>query len=99
MALDTPGTVYLIHFHKPYLHCNHYIGWTGLGIDERMKRHGGSGGASLLRACKRKGIKYTVVRTWAGGTPALEIALKKRKNAKQYCPVCNPEKYMNNGAK
>lgn len=87
------GTVYLIHFSRPYKGTQHYIGWTGIGIEERMKRHNGERGACLLKACTKSGIDFSVVRQWENKDFSFEQLLKRTKNAKRFCPICNPEKY------
>lgn len=32
------GTIYLLHFSKPYKHARHYIGYTD-DLDKRLARH------------------------------------------------------------
>jgi predicted GIY-YIG superfamily endonuclease len=92
MAKTDIGTVYLIHFDKPYKHCRHYIGWTNLPEGERFNRHKNGNGSKLLRAVNKAGIEYKIVRTWENVSFEFEQKLKKRKNASQLCPVCIAEK-------
>lgn len=89
------GTVYLIHFDALYRHCRHYIGFTELTIEQRLERHKGSRGARLLRAVMQAGINFNIVRTWENKTIEFERKLKNQKNSKKFCPICNPEKYLN----
>jgi len=90
---DDLGTVYLIHFERPYKGTQHYIGWTGLNMHDRLKRHKGERGACLLRACSQSGIDFHIVRAWQNKPFTFEQQLKKRKKARLFCPICNPEGY------
>ena len=82
------GTIYLVHFARPYRHARHYLGWTAAeSVDARLARHRRGEGARLLRALVLAGIEFDVVRTWPGGRTE-ERALKRRKNAPRLCPVC-----------
>jgi hypothetical protein len=43
------GTVYLLHFDRPYRHARHYLGWTAdETVDARLARHRAGGGARLI---------------------------------------------------
>jgi predicted GIY-YIG superfamily endonuclease len=79
-------TVYLIHFEYPFWHAQHYLGYTA-NLSRRVEQHRNGTGAKLLKAVTKRGISWDVVRTWPGG-PALERALKNRKNSRELCPVC-----------
>ena len=82
------GTVYLIHFDRPYKHARHYIGWAlGRDIDKRMAKHRSGTGARLLRVLKEQGIGWSVVQTWPDATRKVERKLKNR-GACRICPVC-----------
>lgn len=83
--------VYLIHFHEKLHHAQHYIGSASAGLVRRIKEHRNGSGARILNVLNDKGIKYSVVRTWDGGVE-LERKLKRRKNAKNLCPICSPDK-------
>lgn len=89
--------VYLIHFDKPYKHALHYIGFTKLGLEKRIEKHGTSQGAKLLLVLKQNAIGFKVVRTWSEGTRTFERKLKNRKNAKKICPICSPERATQRG--
>lgn len=83
--------VYLLHFSRPLHHACHYIGFCAdSGLYRRLKRHRRGNGARLLRACNLAGIGYVIARRWPGADRAFERRLKRRKNAAQLCPVCNP---------
>lgn len=90
--------VYLIHFEKPYYRAQHYIGYTK-DINARLIIHWKGNGSPLLKAVKKAGIKYSVVRMWGDADGNFERKLKKRKKARELCPICNPKSYMNNGVK
>jgi len=86
--------VYLIHFDRDYKGCCHYLGFCKDGnMEKRLERHRAGNGAKLLRALNIAGINYKVVRIWEDGDQNFERRLKNQKNAKRYCPVCNPETY------
>lgn len=83
--------VYLIHFDKPLKHAQHYIGYTH-DLDQRFHAHScTTDGAKLLHAVRDAGIGFQVVNVWANGDRGLERDLKNKKNARRFCPVCNPK--------
>lgn len=82
------GQVYLICFHEKYYHAKHYIGFARNGVDKRIERHRKGQGARLLRALVLAGIGFDVVRVWDDVDRHFERKLKKRKNAKHFCPNC-----------
>jgi len=84
------GTIYLIHFSKPYKHAKHYLGWTE-NLTKRIAKHRKGQGAKLLRVLKKEGIDFEVVRTWRGSRSD-ERKLKNRKEAPRLCPVCSKNK-------
>lgn len=83
---DNVGTVYLIHFDKPFRHARHYIGWAS-DLDGRLAHHRKGTGANLLKHVARAGIGWVLARTWEGDR-TMERRLKNRKNAAQLCPIC-----------
>lgn len=85
------STVYLIHFDRNLHHARHYLGWTSLDLDERIRRHRTGAGAALLRALNQLGIQWQVVRVWEDRPQSFERELKNHKNTPRLCPVCNPE--------
>jgi len=84
------GTVYLIHFERPYKHARHYLGWT-VDIEQRLKSHATGNGARLMEVVTKAGIPWHVSRTWQGG-PELEQALKTWNNGSRHCFSCMQER-------
>lgn len=84
------GTVYLIHFDKPYKHARHYLGWSQ-DIDQRLQQHQSGNGARLMEVITQAGILWHVSSTWDGG-PELEKALKTWKNGSRHCFTCLQER-------
>jgi hypothetical protein len=82
------GTVYLLHFDRPFSHACHYLGWAKPG-SARIARHLMGKGSALTRAAYAAGVRFTLVATWEG-TRADERKLKNRKNSRGLCPVCKP---------
>lgn len=82
------GTVYLLHFDRPYMHALHYLGWTRAGrLDERLAEHRAGQGARLMAVIKEAGIGFELARTWPGPR-ALERQLKRRHKIRRACPLC-----------
>jgi predicted GIY-YIG superfamily endonuclease len=81
-----PGTVYLIHFDRPYKHARHYIGWAS-DLDARLTEHAAGRGARLLAVVKAAGIGWTLARTWTGSR-VRERQLKNQGGASRRCPAC-----------
>jgi predicted GIY-YIG superfamily endonuclease len=84
------GTVYLIHFDRPYHHARHYLGYTD-DLAARLERHLAGNGGRLLQVIRAAGIGYRVVKTWEGDR-TLERRLKDRKASPRLCPICKGEK-------
>lgn len=82
------GTVYLIHFAKPYCHAQHYLGFTTLPVEERIQQHRAGQSARFLQVVTEANINFSVARTWTG-TRKLERSLKNHHNARRHCPLCN----------
>jgi predicted GIY-YIG superfamily endonuclease len=80
------GTVYLLHFDRPYHHAAHYTGWT-TDLHARLAQHANGHGARLLAVVKAAGIRWELARTWTG-TRAVERALKRQGGASRRCPLC-----------
>ena len=80
------GTVYLLHFDRPYRHAAHYTGWTR-NLDARLDLHATGHGARLLAVLRTAGIGWQLARTWPGPR-ALERALKRQGGASRRCPLC-----------
>ena len=90
MRNNVPGTIYLLHFDKPYKHARHYLGWTEGTVEDRVERHRSGNGSALMRAVTGAGIKWAVVRTWDGKTRNDERRMHQR-GSRRYCDVCPPE--------
>jgi predicted GIY-YIG superfamily endonuclease len=80
------GTVYLLHFDRPYGHAGHYTGWAS-NLNARLTEHAAGRGARLLAVVQQAGIGWHLARTWPG-TRALERALKRQGGASRRCPLC-----------
>jgi predicted GIY-YIG superfamily endonuclease len=80
------GTVYLLHFNKPYHHAKHYTGFT-TSLDARLEAHSKGTGARLMEVTANAGITFELARTWQG-TRKDERRIKKQHNAPRLCPMC-----------
>jgi hypothetical protein len=84
------GTVYLLHFDRPFSHARHYLGWAAAGnLAARLAYHQAGTGANLLRHVAKAGISWSLARTWPGDRTR-ERQLKSR-GASRRCPMCHPE--------
>lgn len=81
------GTVYLLHFDRPYRHARHYLGWAK-DVDARLAEHAAGQGARLLQVVAAAGISWTLARTWPGVTRNRERQLKRMGGAARRCPLC-----------
>jgi predicted GIY-YIG superfamily endonuclease len=89
---NVPGTVYLLHFSKPFGHAKHYCGFA-TDLEARIQAHRAGQGARLMTVIKAAGIDFTLARTWQG-TRARERQLKKQGGASRRCPTCKEERKM-----
>lgn len=80
------GTIYLLHFEKPYRHARHYLGWTD-DVEARLKDHAAGRGARLLAVVASAGISWQLARVW-DGTRARERQLKRQGGLSRSCPLC-----------
>lgn len=83
-----PGTVYLLHFDRPFGHARHYMGWAS-DLDGRLWHHAHGTGANLLRHVRKAGITWKLAATW-DGTRHDERAMKNHGHARR-CPVCQAD--------
>lgn len=88
--------LYLIHLSRPLSDrhtSQHYLGFTpnAVTLGERVRAHMQGRGARFTQVAVERGIQLNFVRLWAEGDRHLERQLKKRKNHKKLCPVCNPK--------
>jgi predicted GIY-YIG superfamily endonuclease len=84
--MTASGTVYLLHFDRPYGHARHYLGWTA-DLPSRLAEHAAGRGARLLEVVSQAGIGWQLARTWTGGR-ARERQLKRQGGASRCCPCC-----------
>jgi predicted GIY-YIG superfamily endonuclease len=82
----TLGTVYLLHFDRPYHHARHYIGFTR-DLGRRIARHRDGRGSPLIEAASNAGIEFTVARVWHNVTGRFERRVHHMM-AKLLCPLC-----------
>jgi predicted GIY-YIG superfamily endonuclease len=80
------GTIYLLHFDRPYRHAAHYTGWAH-DLRARLVEHAAGRGARLLAVTTDAGIGWTLARTWTGSR-SREWALKRQGGAARRCPLC-----------
>lgn len=80
------GTIYLIHFERPYKHARHYLGWAK-NLDARLKHHRNGTGGRLMKVIKDEGIRWSVVKVWSGDRHE-ERRMKNRGGSARHCPVC-----------
>lgn len=85
---NVPGTIYLLHFSRPFGHATHYLGWAA-DLEARLAAHGTTAGANLLWHVRAAGITWQCVRTWAGDRYR-ERQLKIQGGKSRMCPVCRP---------
>ena len=81
-------TVYLLHFETKLAHAQHYLGSTD-NLENRLACHRKGNGARLMAVVTALGITWRLARTWPGDR-ALERRLKRRKEGRRLCPICNP---------
>ena len=84
-AERSTGVVYLLHFHAPFGHAAHYLGWTS-SLERRLWHHLNGTGANLLRHVAKAGITWSLAAVWPG-TRTDERAMKNHGHARR-CPTC-----------
>ncbi|HAZ43002.1 MAG TPA: endonuclease [Cyanobacteria bacterium UBA11369] len=91
--------VYLLHFNQrinPNRPTQHYLGYAK-DLDQRIRNHRLGRGARLCEVAKERGITFKVAEVWSGVREAccfatyrsLERQLKRQKNSRRFCPICN----------
>jgi predicted GIY-YIG superfamily endonuclease len=80
------GTVYLLHFDRPYRHARHYVGWAS-NVTRRLAEHEAGRGARLLTVVRAAGIGWQLARMWPGGR-ARERQIKRQGGHARHCPLC-----------
>lgn len=87
--MATLGTVYVIHFNKPYRHALHYVGWASDGrLFERLREHARGDGARLMQVITEAGIGWSLARIYPGVPRMNERARKVTGAASRFCPLC-----------
>ncbi len=84
------GSVYLIHFDKPYKHAKHYLGYVKGGreaVFKRYERHKLGIGSVLMKVVTEAGIGSSLSRIWYDKDQAFERKLKARGKL-DICPIC-----------
>jgi len=81
-----PGTVYLLHFDRPYQHARHYLGWAR-NVKRRLAEHEAGHGARLLAVVRAAGIGWQLARMWPGSR-ARERQIKRQGGHARKCPLC-----------
>jgi hypothetical protein len=91
----TTGTVYLLHFDRPYGPgggangrgtARHYVGWAR-NVKRRLAEHEAGRGARLLTVVKAAGIGWQLARMWPGSR-ARERQIKRQGGHARHCPLC-----------
>ena len=81
------GTVYLLHFSRPYCHARHYLGFS-TRLEQRYDEHLCGRGSALVRAARQAGIVVYVARVWEQVTDAFERRGHRSRWARRICPIC-----------
>ena len=81
------GTVYLLHFARPYHHARHYLGFAS-NLAARIKSHRLGKGSPLIAAVIDDGIEIFVARTWENVTRAFERRGHRKGSKRDVCPIC-----------
>lgn len=87
------GTIYLLHFERPFKHARHYLGWA-TQLEERLWHHKNGTGANLLKHVRAAGISWTLVRTWENADRNEERRIKNMGGLARVCPDCQFERAM-----
>lgn len=81
------GTVYLLHFSRPYKHARHYLGWAS-NLESRLAHHKAGTGGNLMKVIAREGIPWSLVRTWTPADRNRERQIKRQGGLSRVCPAC-----------
>ncbi len=81
------GTVYLLHFSRPYQHASHYVGFT-TDLERRLKQHRRGTTSPLVRCAVAEGIEIFLARTWENATVGFETWLHSGGHKRLACPIC-----------
>ena len=87
------GTVYLLHFSRPYRHARHYVGFT-TDLDRRLRQHRKGVSSPLVRCVVAEGIEIFLARTWNEVAVSFETWLHNNGHHRLSCPICSgPEAF------
>ena len=81
------GTVYLLHFSRPYYHARHYLGFTR-DVEQRLRYHLRGRGSPLVRAALACGIEIFLAREWDHVTRRFERRVHNIGRNARGCPIC-----------
>lgn len=88
------GFIYLLHFHTPYKHAKHYLGYSEKNYEKRIEHHRrGTSKAKLMTAVKKAGISFDVALIIPNVDRAEEKRLKLRGKGR-LCPICIQNKLV-----
>ena len=82
--------VYLLHFNKPInpnRSTQHYLGFAK-DLDERIREHRWGKGSRLTQVAYERDITFKVAEVWKGDR-SFERQMKRQKNSRRFCPICN----------
>jgi predicted GIY-YIG superfamily endonuclease len=82
------GTVYLLHFSRPYRHAQHYVGFT-TDLERRIKQHKRGSSSPLVRCAVEEGIEIILARAWESVTVSFETWLHSSGHRSLACPICS----------
>ncbi len=84
--MTATGTVYLLHFDRPYRHARHYVVFAS-NVNRRLAEHEAGRGARLLEVLRATGIGWQLARMWPGSRDR-ERQIKRRGGHARHCPLC-----------
>jgi predicted GIY-YIG superfamily endonuclease len=85
--------LYILHFKSRYWsNARHYVGYTSLGVDERIKTHRAGRGSLLVKYALDKGVDFKVGLVEHFDTKEQaryrEIRLKREGHLSRHCKIC-----------
>jgi len=85
--------VYVLHFDRPYWsNCQHYVGYTKIGVQERLRVHRAGNGSKLVKYAMSRGINFSLVHVenfdTVGEARRRERQIKKNGGGGKICPLC-----------
>lgn len=88
--IGAPGEVrgvYLLCFSSKYYRAKHYIGYSNNFL-QRWEEHKNGKGSPLVAAALFSGKAIAIGNFWPGYDRSFERHLKRQKNAKRFCLLC-----------